>query len=136
MITQSSLQSCPWIWEGDPALDKESPKYNRDAYEKTGDLAHLPTVEGRTATVFHVKRLTRKQFFRVMSLSVTEQVQEAVAFGLSSVEPASLVPLSRKSSDVGERLTDGALDALYELGPQVLIAMGSFVMGLSRPDPT
>lgn len=136
MITISTLSSCPWIWDGDPALDKDSPAYNREAFERTGDLAHLPVREGSKATVFHVKRLTRKQFFRVMGLDVHEQVIEAVAYGLQSCDPATLVPLSRKASDVGDRLTDQSLDALYELGPTVMIAMGSFIVGLSRPDPT
>ena len=136
MIGYSSLQSAPWVWEGDPAIDKDSPLYNREAFERTGDMAHLPCLDGRAPAVFHVKRLTRKQFFRVMAMTVTEQVQESVAFGLASVEPVGLVEIARKASDVGERLTDASLDKLYELGPQVLISMGSFIMGLSRPDPT
>lgn len=135
MLSYSSVSAVPFVYDGDPAIDKDSPAYSREQFEKTGDLAHLPLVAGSTARIFRVKRLSRRQFFRVMSLQLTEQVQEAVAYGLVSMEPSD-ADLKRKASDTGERLTDASLDKLFDLGPQVMIALGSYIVGLGKPDPT
>lgn len=135
MIQFSSATPVDFIYEDDSAIDKASPAYDRALYEKTGDRVHLPIVEGSTPRVFKVRRLTRRQFFRVMGLPLTDQVQEAVAYGLASMEPLDC-ELGRKASDIGERLTDVALDKLFELGPQVMIALGSFIVAQGKPDPT
>lgn len=135
MITYSSVGVVPFVWEHDPAVDKSHPAYNREAFERTGDMAHLPLVEGGQARVFKVKRLSRRTFFRVMGMPLTDQVQEAVAYGLVSMEPND-TELTRKSGDFGERLTDAALDKVFDLGPSVMIALGAFIVGLGKPDPT
>lgn len=135
MINFSAAQPVDWIWDGDPAIDKDSAAHNRELFERTGDMTHLPLKDGSAPRVFKVKRLTRKQFFRVMGLSPTEQIQEAVAFGLVAMNPGDL-ELARRNTDAGERLNDATLDKLYELGPKVLIDLGSFIIAQARPDPT
>lgn len=136
MITISALQACPWVWDGDPALDKSSPSYNREAFDRTGDLAHLPCKDGMSATVFRIKRLTRKQFFRVIGLKVHDQVPEAVAYGLQSIDQPGPFEVTHAKTEIGDRLSEQSLDALYDLGPAVMIAMGNFIIGMGRPDPT
>lgn len=136
MITQSATGLVDFVLETDPAIDKDNPKYDRESYERTGDRAHLPLVTGGVPRVFKVRRLNRKQVFRLLSLPLPDQIQEACAFGLVAVEGAD-VELSRKASDVGERLTDTAMDRLYDLGGvPAMIALGSFILRIGKPDPT
>lgn len=138
MIQFGSNDVVPFIFDGDPAIDTAHPDYSRERYERTRDPKHLPLKEGAQATVLKVKRLTRKQFFRAMGrASTTDQVQEAVAYGVVGIEPAD-VTLLRTASDIGEKLDDASLDKVYDLGAGVLLALGTFIIGLSqaKTDPT
>lgn len=137
MIQFGTNDVIDYVYPDDPALDRERPDFSWERFEKTRDRKHIPLKDGAEAMVFKVRRLTRKQFFRVMGrASSADQVQEAVAYGLVAVEPAC--GLSRAQGDIGEKLDDTSLDRVYDLGPNLMISVGTFVLGLSqvKTDPT
>ena len=65
MHGRSLIASFRYVWEKDPALDKEHPDYNYAAFTETRDLKHLPTLPGRELAIFDCRPLTARQFAMV-----------------------------------------------------------------------
>lgn len=138
MIQFGSNDPVEYIYPEDPALDTAHPEFSWERYEKTRDRKHLPLREGAVPLVFKVRRLTRRQFFRAMGKAQhADQVQEAVAFGLVSIDPAPF-SLVRVTDSLGEKLDEASMDHVYDAGALVMMALGSFIVGLSqaKTDPT
>ncbi len=138
MIRLASNEASEWVYPDDPALDQKSEAFDFDKYLRTGDRKHLAIRDGQEPLVFKVRRLDRKQFFRVMSRgSNADQVQDAVAFGLVGVSPEPFA-LLHADSDLGPRLADASLDKVYDLGAGVLLLLGAHIVNLSqaKSDPT
>jgi len=137
VITFGSGQAIEYIADNDPAIDKDSPAFNREAFERTGDRVHLPAKSGAVPRVFKLRRLTRKQFFRVMGLGMNDQFVESCAYGIVGIDPAGDFSPEFKSSDIGQRMTDASIDKLYDLvGPLAIVAVGTAIFTMAKPDPT
>lgn len=80
--------------------------------------AQLPLVPGGKLTIFRCQALRRRAFLKVLETSEIERSSVAVAFGLLSVDGFRhggeiIGDLARESSPCGERLTDAALEQLF-----------------------
>ena len=124
----------------DPALDRDNPAFDWDSFWKTGDAKHVPIREGCEATWFVCRRLTPAQFRRVMTeASDFDKFYQAIAYGLVAVEhfrgaDGSDVTLRHKRTDLGERLTEESLSAIFAV--EVFREIGSRIITLSTLDPT
>lgn len=125
------------VWSEDPAIDRDSPAFDWVEFLRTGDLAHVPTVEGGKLTVFKIRPLSRKQFTRVFNLNGLEQLVEAVAYGLREVKDFILdgqaVELKHIKVDGEERVSNDSLDRVFE--PLLFTELGTRIVELSRLDP-
>jgi hypothetical protein len=137
MIQRSLCGKVTYIWEQDPGLNKDAPGYDYKAYLGDWDRAHVPIRDGCEATTFEIAPLTRRQFLRVMQMQGLEQAQEAVAFGLKAmgryVCDGQSVNLSWTSTEIGQRLCNECLDAIFE--PDLMLDMGMAILLLSKLRP-
>lgn len=142
MIKLRSLAPRPYVMADDPSIDQNSKALDWDAFVKTGDLAHVPVIEGGRLTVFQVRGLNRRQWQSVLAAPKSDQGFIALRFGLVSVsclenEDGSPVTITLEPSDLGERLTQDSFD---RLGAFVGLVkdVSQAVLGLSTviTDPT
>lgn len=138
MIKRSLTGTKTWIWEGDPALNKDHAEYDYKAYREDFDEKHLPCIEGQVPARFTIGPLSREQFVHAMGQSGgLPMMIEAVAYGLHAVTGYEAdgrpVELARQKSDHGQRLTKASLDAIFE--PELFADLGIAILGLSKLDP-
>ena len=137
MITRSFTTPAPFVWSEDPALDRESPAYDHDKFNDTGDLAHVPAVEGGKVTVFEIKAISRAQQKRCYALSGLAQCDEAIACGLKSVRGGQAFgfPFEVKFAKVNgeDRVDPEVLDNVHD--PLLWAEMGARILEISRLFP-
>jgi len=83
------------VWVDDPGLDKKAEAYNHEAFDESGDMAHLPVLPGESLTVFHLAPLNQRQKLAVQQLIMqkrpAEAFYEAAALALQSVDGFTLL---------------------------------------------
>ena len=142
MINKTSTSNVCHVWSVDSALDR-SDKALFDAkyaeYLKSGDMANLPIKPGCTPAVFTIRSLTRRVLIRLgRYTSPLEFNSEVVAYSLVGVtgyevngRPVELG--SRVSTDVAERLSEAALDQIYD--PFLFAELADRAVEISRVNP-
>lgn len=136
VINRSLIGTIKYVYSDDPALDKKDPGYNPDAFESSGDMAHLPVKLGEKLTIFHLKSLSMKRVQRITSMKrldgdfTAEQFGECVAFGLKDVENMEVngkkFELQLEEVNGEERVKDKSLEQIHsiilfrELGMRIL----------------
>jgi hypothetical protein len=137
MIVRSFVSATPFVWSEDPALDTKSPAYDHAKFNDTGDLAHVPAVEGGKVTVFEIKPVSRAQQKRCYAMSGYAQFDEAIACGLRGVRGglAFGFPFEVKTVKVNgeDRVDPEVLDNLND--PILWAEMGSRILEISRLFP-
>lgn len=138
MITRSLTSSVKHVWSKDGALDRASPAFDLAAYHRDGDMAHLPCLPGCAPTVFTLARLPRRTFVYCADLDGFRRVCEAVAYGVREVAgfvvDGQELSLAHQKSDLGQRLTEASMDALFD--PDLFGELAGRVLELSQIDPT
>ena len=135
LISASTLKrEFDFIYADDPALDKENPLFDYDAWQDTGELSRLPCKEGQSPTVFRCHKLSASitmdiEFALRRAQSMNEDAAtnyglslaalSAVKHGLKSVENWD-IELEFESG----ALTDASLDRLYDVAPGLVGHMG------------
>ena len=139
-IGASRIQTLRVAHPLDPALDQDNPAFSWDEYFRTGDVKHLPMKDGFRPTWFTVKRLTPAQFRHVMTQgSNFDRAFEAVCYGLTGIDnftgpDGSQVVVKTKKSEVGPRLTDDTIEAIFSV--DVINVLGIRILTMSNLDPT
>jgi hypothetical protein len=133
MLAPRSSSALSYICSFDPALDRDSPAFDWAEYLETGDPVHAPIRDGDAPTTFELRRLTRKQFLRVIGMPSEEQASEAVAHGLRGVKNYQIggrdVELRFRRTDLGERMTDECMEQLFS--PELFGELGVRILSLS-----
>jgi len=128
----------------DPSLDRDAKGFDYDRFIDTGDPKHIPCKDGDALTVFHLRRLTVRQFedvFQYADKNEMRMSREAVASGLKDAEnwagPGGRLEFGWVETSNGKRLDEKTLDALYNGGGYELIReLGGRVILLSKLNPT
>jgi hypothetical protein len=102
--------------------------------EGTGPLSAVPVRQGYTPSVFNIRRLTRKEYLYVSDLSGSARLNAAVAFGLTGWKDYIDAQPARVKTDVGERLTEDCLDAIF--CPDVFGQLALAILGMSELGPS
>lgn len=140
MIGLRSLDRVDFVWNKDPALDRDHDQFDElyDKHLQDGDTTHLPLIEGRVPTIWTLKRLTVPALEHVLGQSgQMKQMVEAVAFGLVTLRNfggRGDTELRTRKTDVGKRLHPETLDKIFNI--EAFPAVGLAVIGLSTLDPT
>lgn len=143
MITRSLLAPFVHVWSQDDGIDRDHPSYSWDEFINTGDLAHLPVVEGGSLTVFHLAPLTRLQLQSCVQLvqqeRLAEAATEATAFALKGVDnfqlgDGTMLEVKHQVQNGEKRATRATMDALHDLG--LIIELGLRVIERSKLRPT
>ena len=137
LVSASTLKrSFDFIWADDPALDKEHPDFNYEAWQETGEAIRLPFKAGQSPTIFRCRKLPRKALLdlqRIMREAHNKEPAEAehslalvamsaVECGLKSVENWDM-PLKLEAG----RLSDETMDLLFEISPGLIWELGSVI---------
>lgn len=121
MIGARSNATTEYIFQGDPALDKESSAFDLKQYLRTFDRKFLPIVAGKTPTVFKIRRLPRITATAIAGLeSVPAQGIQTVCYGLVGVENfmngnGQPLVMDFVGDGMERRLTGPSMDALFSL---------------------
>lgn len=144
-LSRSLTGTVPHVFSSDPALDAEAKDaqgnalLDLDAFKKTGDLKHVPAKDGEKLTVFYLKPLSMKRLQKITSMKLldgnftTEQLGEAVAYGLKRVENLEVngksVELKMEGGGSEERVSQKSLEAIFK--QTLFIELGSRVLEIS-----
>lgn len=109
----------------DPALDKLDPAFSMEKFIETGDMSHLPCIDGQKPTVFHLRSLSMKRLQKLTSMRVLdgswsmEQFGEAMAYGLKKVIDmevnGKLVDLKLETVSGEEKVTKASLEEIFSV---------------------
>ena len=139
MIGARSNATAEYIFSADPALDIDSPSYDLKQYLKTFDRKHLPVREGKTATVFKIRRLPRVTWTALASLeSQASRAVQTVCYGLVGVENflngnGTHLNLEFVGEGVEKRLTAATMDALWS--SELFAELASVIVRFGELDP-
>jgi len=133
MIASRSTDSVVHVYSQDPAIDKDHPDFDWDRFKETGEMKYLPIKEGQTPTVFQIRRLTRRQFLKVIKSDDAEQFSEAVAYGLRGIKDWGAPVDLKFQGDGQERLHPDTLDRIFAV--ELFVELGARIMELSRLAP-
>ncbi len=144
MIRKSLTKNFVFVWEKDPALDKEHEGFAEAwaAYEESLDPAVLPVVTGETLAKFVCQPLSMGGYGRMMSEpSEFNRCIEAVRYSLKSMSGYSIDGIEIKIEEgdkqkdgLDHRLKDSFLNKIWD--PMLFVALGLAIIKSSVLDPT
>lgn len=138
MLALQTRNTAEFIHPEDPALNTAAEGYDWENFANTGDKASLHFHDGQVPTIFHVRKLTRKQVEHVKrQVSEGDLVREVVCYGLFQVDnfkqPGQL-EIKKKTDPLGERVSDVTYDDIFVWN--VMFPLALFTLNLSNLNPS